>query len=258
MEISSHPLSWPSLWNVENFSFYHHQFPPTIQRDDWTFQSFFKILPSSLSCWAGLGSTSSFSSHGSQDTPKEDSGYAPAEALFGTQLAVPGEFLDAPHMPRKDFFWKIDCAIIGFSGPIPHHTRPAPAKLLPKSLLSLDFVFVHEDSSVPPLSQLYRGPYKVVDRKDKYFKNSSYRLVLSKITNPLPPGANPPPPVRITNKSVCFSLPSRWNPTQAALLPRWLFVSTLQPMPLLGGCSVADQILRRHLLCSYLQPNQRC
>ena len=29
---------------------------------------------------------------------------------------------------------------------------------------------VREDSSVPPLSQLYRGPYKVVDRKDKYFK----------------------------------------------------------------------------------------
>ena len=27
-----------------------------------------------------------------------------------------------------------------------------------------------EDSSVPPLSQLYLGPYKVVHRKDKYFK----------------------------------------------------------------------------------------
>ena len=30
---------------------------------------------------------------GLHTTPKEDSVYAPAEALYGTQLAVPGEFL---------------------------------------------------------------------------------------------------------------------------------------------------------------------
>ena len=55
-------------------------------------------------------------------------------------------------------------------GPVPHHVRPAPTKPLPKTLLSSEFVFVNEDSSVPPLSQLYRGPYKVVDRTDKYLK----------------------------------------------------------------------------------------
>ena len=107
---------------------------------------------------------------GLRTTPKEDSGYAPAEALFGTQLAVPGEFLDAPELPPTDFLRKIDSAITGFSGPVPHHTCPAPARPLPRTLLSSEFVFVREDSSVPPLSQLYRGPYKVVDRKEKYFK----------------------------------------------------------------------------------------
>ena len=56
-----------SLWNVKNFSFYHHQYPLTIQRDDWTFSLFFKILPSSSPRWAGLGSASSFSSPGSLD-----------------------------------------------------------------------------------------------------------------------------------------------------------------------------------------------
>ena len=45
----------------------------------------------------------------------EDSGYAPAEALFGTQLAVPGEFLDSTELPPTDFFRKIDSAITGFS-----------------------------------------------------------------------------------------------------------------------------------------------
>ena len=73
---------------------------------------------------------------------------------------------------------------------------------------------------------------------------------------PPPPAANPLPPVRITNKSICFSHPSRQNPAQVALLPR-RFVSALLLMPLFGGNSVADQILQRHLLCPYLQPNQR-
>ena len=48
-------------------------------------------------------------------TPKEDSGYAPTEALFGTQLAFPGDFLDAPELPPTDFLCKINSAITGFS-----------------------------------------------------------------------------------------------------------------------------------------------
>ena len=40
---------------------------------------------------------------GLRTTPKEDCGYTPAEAFFRTQLAVPGEFLDAPELPLMDF-----------------------------------------------------------------------------------------------------------------------------------------------------------
>ena len=73
---------------------------------------------------------------GLQTTAKKDSGYAPAEALFSTQLAVPGEFLDTPDLPSKDFLQKIDSAITGFSGPVPNHTPPVPLKHLFKTLLS--------------------------------------------------------------------------------------------------------------------------
>ena len=120
-----------------------------------------------------------------------------------------------------------------------------------------------EDSSVPPLSQLYRGPYKVVDRKDKYFKlqigskldnvsvnrlkpvfsdekvssalplpcGRSHRRPPPPVSNPQPPASNPLPPVRRTNISVRFSLSPCQNPPQAALLP----ISTLLLNPLLGG-----------------------
>ena len=143
------------------------------------------------------------------------------------------------------FFRKIYSAITGFSRPVPHHTRPAPSKPLPKTLISLEFVFVHEDSSFPPLSQPYCRPYKFVDRKDKCFKlqigseqdNVSVDRLkpvfsddkvspalplpggrpprrpsppaanpLSPAANPLSIAANPLPPVKITNKSVRFSL----------------------------------------------------
>ena len=40
---------------------------------------------------------------GLRTTPKEDSGYAPAEALFVTKLAVTREFIEAPDLPPTDF-----------------------------------------------------------------------------------------------------------------------------------------------------------
>jgi len=46
---------------------------------------------------------------------------------------------------------------------------PAAPKPLPNSLLQADFVFVREDASVPALSPLYRGPYKVLERQSKFF-----------------------------------------------------------------------------------------
>ena len=170
---------------------------------------------------------------------------------YRTQLAVSGEFLDAPELPPTDFLQKIDSAITGFSCPV-------PCKPLPKALLSSEFVFVCEDASSPPLSQLYRGQYKVITRKDKYFKlqigskvdNVSVdrlkpvfsdekvspalpqphgrppRCPSPPVSKPLSPSFEPPPPVTRTNKAVCFSLPSQWNRPQVTLLSR-RFVSAL-------------------------------
>ena len=96
---------------------------------------------------------------------------------------------------------------------------------------------MHKDSSVPPLSQVYRGRYRIVDKKDKYFKlqigskqdnvsvdrlkpvfsdtKVSPALTLPHgrpprcppptAANSPPPASNPPPPVRIPNKSVRYS-----------------------------------------------------
>ena len=122
-------------------------------------------------------------------------------------------------------------------------------------MLNSEFVIVGEDASSPPLSQLYRGPYKVVDRKIKYFKLQ----IGSKLDNisvdrlkpvfpdekvspalplpcgrpprhPSPPASKPLSPVKITKKSVCLSL---LYPPQATKIRS--FVSALLPTLLLGG-----------------------
>ena len=49
--------------------------------------------------------------------PKDDSGFSPAEAVYGTHLSLPGEFIKHSEFPPEVFLRKVECAISGFSGP---------------------------------------------------------------------------------------------------------------------------------------------
>ena len=115
-------------------------------------------------------------------------------------------------------------------------------KPLLRALLNSEFVFVREDPSSLPLSQQYRGKYKVLERKDKYFKlqigskldNISVdrrKPVFSdeNVSLPLPPPRGRPPrrllppvistlaqAVKKVNKAVHFSIPTCRNPFWAA------------------------------------------
>jgi len=90
--------------------------------------------------------------------------------IYGSGLCVPGEFLSVPEFPPEAFLKKIRLASSGFSAPPPHHVIDSDPKPLPNSLVKADFVFIREDASVPSLSPLYRGPYKVLERRDKFFR----------------------------------------------------------------------------------------
>ena len=103
---------------------------------------------------------------GLQSSPKDDSGLSPAEAIYGSTLSLPGEFLKHSEFPPESFLRNVEKAVLGFSGPPQHHVLPQP---LPRALLNADFVFVHDDASKPPLSPLYRGPYRVLHCSEKFF-----------------------------------------------------------------------------------------
>ena len=69
----------------------------------------------------------------------------------------------------QSFLWKIERAVSRFSGHPRHHVPPSQPQPLPRELLTAEFVFVRDDASKPPLSPLYRGPYKVLERFEKFF-----------------------------------------------------------------------------------------
>jgi hypothetical protein len=100
----------------------------------------------------------------------EDSEFSPSEAVFGSQLVLPGQFLSAPESPSPSFLQDFQ-GVLASRSPLQthHHNTPAPTAL-PEDLLLSRFVLVRHDAVQPPLSPLYDGPFLVVERSLHFFK----------------------------------------------------------------------------------------
>ncbi|XP_023344142.1 uncharacterized protein LOC111713509 [Eurytemora carolleeae] len=107
---------------------------------------------------------------GLRSVPIEDTGFSVSEAVYGSPLTVPGEFLEAPEIPNAQFISKVEKVIAGFSAPPPHHVQYSPPVEVPAALRTAMFVFVREDASKPSLSPLYCGPYLVIEWLSKFFR----------------------------------------------------------------------------------------
>jgi hypothetical protein len=156
--------------------------------------------------WVMLGIRASF---------REDSKFSPAEAIFGSQLVLPGQFINSAKPPLPSF---LNDLIKTMTGPPPpptrHNSAPAPSTLLEELLLAR-FILVRRDGAQPPLSPIYDGPYRVLEWSTHFFlleigertdKVSTLRLKAARTpadTEPAkPPRRGPPvaqaPPVRMT------------------------------------------------------------
>ena len=54
---------------------------------------------------------------GLRSSPKDDSGFSPAEAILGSPLSLPGKFLEHLEILPKIFVLRVEQAVTGFSGP---------------------------------------------------------------------------------------------------------------------------------------------
>jgi hypothetical protein len=82
---------------------------------------------------------------------------SPAEAVFGSQLFLPGLFVNTANLPS--FLSNLQTTMTGHPPPpTRHNSVPAPSTL-PEELLLARFVLVRWDGAQPPLSQIYDSPY---------------------------------------------------------------------------------------------------
>ena len=173
--------------------------------------------------------------------PKEDTGFSVSEAVYGSPLTIPGEFLEASEIPSSQFISKVEKVIAGFSTPPPHHVHHSPPAEIPAALKTAKFVLVTEDASKPSLSPLYQAPYLVMEGQSKFFRLqigtkvdsvSLDRLKLVISDSPVIPAAPPPrglPPLcqskdPLDPSSATKSSPSKKKSvlflTQPVIIPR--------------------------------------
>jgi hypothetical protein len=110
--------------------------------------------------WVMLGIRASF---------REDSKFSTTEAVFGSQLVLPGQLGDTAESPSPSFLEDLQTAMAG-RPPLPtrHNLAPAPSTL-PEELLLARFVLVRRDGAQPSLSPVYDGPYQVLEPSTQFF-----------------------------------------------------------------------------------------
>jgi len=101
---------------------------------------------------------------------REGSEFSPAEAVFGSQPVLPGQYLESPEPPSPSFVADFQGVLAG-RVPLPtaHHSKPS-VESLPEDLLLARHVLVRHDGAQPPLSAVYDGPYLVLERSLRFFK----------------------------------------------------------------------------------------
>jgi hypothetical protein len=88
---------------------------------------------------------------------------------MGCQPILPGEFLAPGEPPLAEFLEKIQTDALQSPRPILHKNTPLPTAL-PPNLAASEFVFVRRDSTAPPLTPPYTGPFKVLRRATHTFQ----------------------------------------------------------------------------------------
>ena len=79
---------------------------------------------------------------GLRTAPKDNSGFSPAEAVYGANLSLPGKFPKHSEFPLEVFLRKIECAVSGFFWPPLHHVPLPQPHHLPRELLTAEFILV--------------------------------------------------------------------------------------------------------------------
>lgn len=105
---------------------------------------------------------------------KEDIGCSSAELVYGTTLRIPGEFFDQPATPamdHSDFLSNLRSAMDKIRA-MPTGSHSVKRSYVPQRLTKCSHVFVRKDNKKDkkPLTAQYDGPFRILERNDKFYK----------------------------------------------------------------------------------------
>ena len=106
---------------------------------------------------------------------KEDLGCTSAELVYGTTLRLPGEFFETTKASTEvttdalALLTRLRKTVRSLRAKsMTHHGRQHVSRI-PTALLTCTFVFVRKDAHRTPLECPYEGPFRVLERNDKYY-----------------------------------------------------------------------------------------
>jgi len=147
-------------------------------------------------------------------TCREDQQRSPAEAVYGSQLVLPGQLVSAEE-PPEEFYRQLELAMSGFKPVETRHNVPAGGQLPerpPDKLMTAQRVFVRRGGHADPLATPWEGPFQVLKRSQHYFRikigSREETVNVSRLKPACVPGyvpdAQPKPRGRPAKKRVSF------------------------------------------------------
>ncbi|KZC08087.1 hypothetical protein WN55_09979 [Dufourea novaeangliae] len=90
--------------------------------------------------------------------------------VYGKTIKLPGEFFDNPKITTtpESFLYRLQKQMELFK-PVTRNHGPGPKVFVHKDLNTCSHVFVRVDATRKPMEPVYEGPFKVLERKGKYF-----------------------------------------------------------------------------------------
>ena len=106
---------------------------------------------------------------GIRSSPKSDFEVSSAQLCLGTSLRLPGQFFKpSSETPRTEYCAQLCQFMSTLRAPPPHH-HGTPRSYVEKALQTCTHVFVKNDTARSSFDRLYKGPYRALNKGDKFF-----------------------------------------------------------------------------------------
>ena len=104
---------------------------------------------------------------------KEDTSNSSASFVYGTNLKLSGQFFQPQALPNSSpisFGSQLEKIMDKLRPQSPKHHKKRSTFYIPEELKHCTHVIVRHDATKAPFAQPYDGPFKILERHDKFLK----------------------------------------------------------------------------------------